>query len=105
MGIGDGQTNPKLVSSDLRSSGFVARPKAQSWRGMYEPSALTVSITCWKWGSDRTLSVNVNEAYLPGLDLFAGTNIWSMEVRPAVARWMVVASVIKSDPGAEERCP
>ena len=81
--MADGPTNSKLRSSDLRASGSVARPKAKSWRKMYEPLAWTVSTTCGERRSDRRLSVDANDAYLlPGLDLFIGINIWSIGVCP-----------------------
>jgi len=81
--MADGPTNSKLGSSDLSRSGSVARPKAQSWRKMYEPLAWTASTTCGKWSSDGRLSVVMNEAHLfPGLDLCVGVDVRSVGVCP-----------------------
>ena len=83
MGIADGPTNSKLGSSDLSSSTSVVRPKAQSWRKMYEPLAWTASTTCRTKRSDNGLFLGANGAYLlPALDLSIGVNIRSMGVRP-----------------------
>jgi len=83
MGMADGPTYSKLGSSALSSSGSVARPKAQSWRKMYEPLAWTASTTCEKGRSDRKLLAGANEVHLlPGLDLCIGVDIRSVEVRP-----------------------
>jgi len=82
--MADGPTNSKLGSSNLSSSGSVARPKAQSWRKMYEPLAWTASTTCGKWRSDGSLSVDVNGAHLfPGLDLCIGVDVRSVRVCPS----------------------
>ena len=53
MGIADAPTNSNLGSSDLSSSGSVARPKAMSWRKMYESLACTASTTCGMGTLDR----------------------------------------------------
>jgi len=81
--MADGPTNSKLGSSDLSSSTSVARPKAQSWRKMYEPLAWTASTTCGNWRSDGGLLADVNGARLfPGLDLWIGIDVRSVEVCP-----------------------
>jgi hypothetical protein len=58
--MADGPTSSKLGSSALRNLTPAARPKAQSWRKMYEPLAWTASTTCGAERLDRVLLVDVN---------------------------------------------
>ena len=79
--MADAPTNSKPGSSALSRSTSAARPKAQSWRKMYEPLACTASATCRMKRLDRGLAVGVNKAYLlPGLDLSISVNIRSIVI-------------------------
>ena len=82
--MADAPTNSKLGSSASSRSTSVARPKAQSWRKMYEPLACTASTTCGMERLDRGSPVGVKKTYLlPGLDLSVSINIWSIAIRPS----------------------
>ena len=83
MGMADGPTNSRSGSSALSRSKFEARPRAHSWRKMYEPLAWTASTTYETERSGRELLVGVNNAHLlPGLDLRIGVDVRSMEPCP-----------------------
>ena len=83
--MADAATKSKLGSSALSNSTFEARPRAQSWRKMYESLTWTASTIYGERGSGGRFAVGMNKTcLLPCLDLGVRVNVWNVVICPSL---------------------